>query len=300
MKSFYGNVVLITGASSGIGRATAELLAKNGFRVYGTTRKPVAENPVTENGASSEAGQDPCESGKDTGDTGKDANGGFIKMVQLDVCDDQSVKKAVDYIMEREGTIDILINNAGFGIAGAIEDTSIEEAGRQFDTNFFGVLRMCRALLPIMREKKRGLIINVSSVAGQLSIPYQSMYSASKYALEALTEALRIEVRPFGIRATMVEPGDTKTDFTRNRQYTAAAASDSSVYRERFEKAINTMIKDEMNGPTPEVVARVILKLIGKANPPIRVTVGFQYKAILFLKRLLPSRFVEYVLSRLY
>ena len=177
MKFYYGKVVLITGASSGIGKVTAQHLAGLGYRVYGTSRK-------AENGNR----------------TFSDENSnGFIEMVNLDVCDNQSAKKAVEYVIEQEGRIDVLINNAGFGISGAIEETTEEEALAQFNTNFFGMHRMCRNVLPIMRKQKKGLIINIGSVAGQFSIPYQSMYSASKYAMESYTESLRMEVRDWGI-----------------------------------------------------------------------------------------------------
>ncbi|NSW90718.1 MAG: SDR family oxidoreductase [Firmicutes bacterium] len=279
MKMIYGNTVMITGASSGIGKCIALSLMKKGYRVYGTSRNPIQKNIVVANDS---------EDGK-----------GFIEMVQLDVRSEDSIKKAVDYILRKEGKIDILINNAGFGIAGAVEDTSHEEAYEQFDTNFFGVLRMCRNVIPIMRKNKSGLIINISSVAGLISIPFQSMYSASKYALESMSEALRIELKPFGINVVLVEPGDTKTGFTANRKI-VNRANESSIYKERFIKSLNTMIKDETTGPTPEAVARAIVKILNKKNPPVRVVVGIKYKIIVFCKRLVPARFVEYVVSKLY
>ncbi|HHY82558.1 MAG TPA: SDR family oxidoreductase [Clostridiales bacterium] len=275
MKSAYGKVVLITGASSGIGEATAKFLARQGFKVYGTSRK-------ADNGSITYA---------------DDITKGFVKMVRLDVCDDQSVAEAVDYVMSQEGQIDVLINNAGFGISGAIEETSESEAYSQLNTNFFGVHRMCRKVLPIMREQKKGLIINIGSVAGQFAIPYQAMYSASKYALEAYTEALRMEVRDFGIRAAIVEPGDTRTGFTDNRYF--CKEFENSVYP-KCKSSIEKMIKDEKNGAKPEDISRVILKLIGKNEPPVRVTVGFVYKAFVFLKRFFPSRFTEFVLRKMY
>jgi short-subunit dehydrogenase len=272
-------VVLITGASSGIGKALANILMEKGYKVYGTSRK----QPTGNGGGNT---------------LQPDANGGFIKMIQLDVCSGDSVKEAVEFIVEQEGCIDVLINNAGFGIAGSVEDTSEEEAYQQFNTNFFGVHRMCRQVLPIMREQGSGLIVNVSSVAGLISIPFQSMYSASKYALEALSEAMRIEVKPFGVNVVLVEPGDTKTGFTDSRQFVNAGSD--SVYSKKFKKSINTMIKDEVNGPSPESVAKVIARVVEMKNPPVRVVAGLQYKVFVFLKRLLPSRFVEYVISKLY
>lgn len=280
MNKVYGKIVLVTGASSGIGRSIAEHLAKEGYRVYGTSRKQQPENNTISI----------IQRGNETG---------CIKMIQLDVCSEDSVKKAVNYVLEKEGSIDILINNAGFGIAGAVEDTSPEEAYRQFDTNFFGVHRMCRSVLPVMRRQGRGLIINIGSVTGLIPIPFQSMYSASKFALEALTEALRMEVKPFGIKVALVEPGDTKTGFTGSRLF-AAASGDSSVYRNSFTRSISTMIKDEMNGPEPDIVAKVVTRLTGMKNPPVRVVVGFSYKIFALLKRIVPSRFAVYVVSKLY
>lgn len=280
MDKNHGKTVLITGASSGIGASIADILVKEGYRVYGTSRKEIVEwNDDTKT--------------KCTG------NPGFFKMLQLDICSEVSVKKAVDYVLREEGTIDVLINNAGFGIAGSVEDTTTDEAIRQFDTNFFGVHRMCRAVLPVMRKQRRGLIINISSVAGFVSIPFQSMYSASKYALEAMTEALRIETKPFGVKVVLVEPGDTKTGFTKSRCFAAAADKDSD-YRERFTKSINVMIKDETNGASPASIAKIVSKVVRMKSPPVRITVGMSYKMVAFLKRVVPARFAEFIISRIY
>jgi len=279
MRKVYGDVVLVTGASSGIGREIARVFMDEGYRVYGTTRKALPEN-----GNQLEKPNN---------------SSGFIKMLTLDVCDEESVKKAVNYVYQKEGRIDILVNNAGFGIAGSIEDTSTEEAFEQFNTNFFGVHRMCRHVLPIMRKNGGGLIINISSVAAQFSVPFQAMYSASKYAVEALSEALRIEARPFGVRVAVVEPGDTRTGFTQNRQY-VKKADENSVYFNTFKKSVETMIKDETNGPGPEKIARAVLKIATKKNPPVRLTVGAGYKTIVQLKRFLPMRFVQYIVSKMY
>ncbi|HHW32483.1 MAG TPA: SDR family oxidoreductase [Clostridiaceae bacterium] len=292
------NVVLITGASSGIGKCLASLLSQRGYRVYGTSRKQPLMNMESRSNAAGH-GMSRDNTTFDRGSTDS-PDCGFIKMIQLDVCCDESVEQAVNYVIQQEGRIDILINNAGFGLAGAVEDVSHEEAYRQFDTNFFGVLRMCRKVIPIMREQKSGIIINISSVAAQFSIPFQSMYSASKGALELVTEAMRIELKPFGIKVCLVEPGDTRTSFTDNRQTAKAALQEDSAYGERFRKSVNAMIRDEINGPAPEGVAKVVLKLIKRKNPPIRKVVGIKYKVFVFLKRLLPSRIVEYLISKMY
>lgn len=280
LKAHYGNVVLVTGASSGIGKAIAETLSGRGYRVYGTSRntKPGIYNEIIS--------------------PSTDSNG-FLRMIRLDVCSEDSIREAVQLVLKNEGTIDILINNAGFGIAGSVEDTTTEEAYKQFDTNFFGVHRMCRNVIPIMRNKKNGLIINISSVAGLISIPFQSMYSSSKYAVEALTEALRMELKPFGINVSMVEPGDTKTGFTDKRVY-VAGASENSAYRDKFHKSIDSMVKSELNGPGPNKIVQAVVKIINSKNPPVRITAGFSYKVIAFLKRILPARFVLYVVSKIY
>ncbi|HHW49043.1 MAG TPA: SDR family oxidoreductase [Clostridiaceae bacterium] len=272
------DVVLVTGASSGIGKAIAERLARLGYRVYGTSRK---QKPLDDKSLEKQYGP------------------GFFKLIQLDVCNEESVKNAVEYVLEKEGTIDVLVNNAGFGIAGSVEDTSTEEAQKQFDTNFFGVHRMLRHVLPVMRKNRKGTIINISSVAGIFSIPFQSVYSASKYALEALSEALRVEVKPFGIKVVLVEPGDTRTEFTSRRQI-VTAAGENSVYKESFERSLNTMVRDEINGPEPDVVAKVVIKILRRKNPPVRVVVGASYKAMVILKRFIPARFVEYIIGKLY
>lgn len=268
-------VVLITGASSGIGQAIAYSLMERGFKVYGTSRKIKSGEII-----SAQEGT------------------GFLHMLPLDVCLEDSVKRAVDYIQEREETLDILINNAGFGIAGSVEDTSTEEALYQFNTNFFGVHRMCRAVLPKMRAQGQGLIINISSVAGFISIPYQSMYSASKAAIESMTEALRIEVKPFGIKVSLIEPGDIKTDFTVSRYYVKEAAN--SAYKEKFLRAIGTMEKDEQKGPLPKEVVDSVVKIINSNDPPVRLVVGFSYKILVLLKRFMPARLAELVISKIY
>jgi short-subunit dehydrogenase len=276
MSNSVNQVAFITGASSGIGNGLREYFFKEGYKVYGTSRN--ADNEAA--------------------DYKVGASGNFIKMINLDVCSDESVQSAVDYVIKKEGTIDVLINNAGYGIAGSVEDTTVEDAYNQLNTNFFGTLRVCRAVLPIMREHKSGTIVNISSVAGLISIPYQSLYSVSKYGIEALTEALKIEVRPFGVKVSMVEPGDTKTGFTDKRVFTEN--SDKSAYKDTFLKSIKTMEKDERNGVSPEDVVRVVAKVVKMKNPPVRTIVGLQYQAIVFLKRILPTRFFQFIISKVY
>jgi short-subunit dehydrogenase len=273
-------VALITGASSGIGRATAQYLMAKGYHVYGTSRK--VEGRFSEG----HSDFDP-------------KSGGFIDMIPMDVTCDTSVEVAIKTVFAKEGQIDVLVSNAGTGIAGSIEDTSIIEAKNQFETNVFGSLRVIQSVLPIMREQHSGKIIALSSVAGVISIPYQAHYSASKFAMEAMIEALRYEIAAFGIKACLVEPGDTKTGFTHSRTV-SKGSTEKSPYHARFQRSLTRMEHDEQNGASPDAVARVIYAMIRKKSPPVRVTVGFQYKAVLFLKRLLPTRILEKMIGMLY
>jgi NAD(P)-dependent dehydrogenase (short-subunit alcohol dehydrogenase family) len=249
-------VVLVTGASSGIGACCAAYLAANGFRVYGGSRSAVTAQGV--------------------------------EPLTLDVTDDASVALAVETILAREGRLDALVNNAGFGIAGAIEDTSIEEAREQFEINFFGVLRMCRAVLPIMRQQKSGYIINIGSIGGLIAIPFQGFYSASKFALEGFSEALRLEVGPLGIHVVLIEPGDHRTAFTQNRRSTRGSEV-GSPYRDRFERAIARMASDEQGGPSPEGIAHLLHKILNQPHPRLRYTVGpGAQRAAVWIKRTMP------------
>ncbi|MDF2521186.1 MAG: short-chain dehydrogenase/reductase [Clostridia bacterium] len=278
MNKLYGDVVLVVGASSGMGKAIAEALASEDYKVYGTSRK--AEMP------------------KEQDEIAAAQSGGFLKMLQLDVCSQESIERAVNFIKEKEGGIDILVNCPGFALAGSVEDTSFEEAFMEFNTNFFGIHRVCRSVLPVMREKSKGLIINISSTAGLIPVPFQSFYSASKFALEAMTEGMRSEVKPFGINVAMVEPGDTKTGFTNSRVF--VKDSKDSAYKNVFDSSIERMIKDEQSGPPPVGVVKTVMRMINSSNPPVRVVVGPINKVLAFLKRVLPSRLVVYIVSKLY
>jgi short-subunit dehydrogenase len=263
------NVILVTGASSGIGKACAERLAGLGHKVYGTSRK--SKGKV-----------------------------GSIEMLSMDVTQDPSVADVVAHILKVEGRIDALINNAGYGIAGAVEETSIAEAQAQFDTNFFGMFRVTKAVLPGMRERRAGLIVNMSSIGGLISIPFQSFYCATKFAIEGFTEALRMEVRAFGIRVALLEPGDHRTNFTGNRVRTKESQG-PSPYREKFEAALGVMEHDERNGPAPEAIARCVEKLLGQKSPALRVPVGmFLQRFAVKLKRILPASVFESIICSTY
>ncbi len=261
-------VVLVTGASSGIGASCAAYLATRGYRVYGGSRGAVTTEDV--------------------------------EALKLDVADDASVARAIGTILAREGRLDVLVNNAGFGIAGAIEDTSIDEARAQFEVNFFGVLRLCRAALPLMRRQKTGYIVNIGSIGGLIAIPFQGFYSASKFALEGLSESLRLEVRPFGIQVVLIEPGDHRTSFTQNRRATSGSAA-GSVYRDRFERAVSRMALDEQGGPSPEGIARLLHKVLNNPRPRLRYAAGpAAQRAAVWIKRTMPYAVMEKIMQDYY
>ena len=262
-------VVLITGASSGIGKACADHLASLGHKVYGTSRKGAAGS-------------------------------GSVQMISMDVTDDRSVSDGVGRVIQSEGRLDALVNNAGFGIAGAVEDTSIPEAQQQFDTNFFGMVRLTKAVLPRMRERRSGTIINMGSIGGLISIPFQSFYCASKFAIEGFTEALRMEVHGFGIRVALIEPGDHRTNFTQNRLRTKEAQN-NSAYREMFERSLGVMERDEQGGPPPEGIARRVAKILSSKSPALRHPVGmFLQRFAVTLKRTLPGGVFESIIRSTY
>ena len=262
-------VVLITGASSGIGRACAIFLSRQGYRVYGTSRRAQPDGlPFTP--------------------------------LQMDVTGDASVQQAVQTILEQRGRIDVVVNNAGIGYGGAVEDTSIEEAQATLETNFFGALRVCRAVLPSMRAQAGGIIINVSSIGGLMGLPYQGLYSASKYALEGMSEALRMEVKRFGVHVVLLEPGDIHTEFTANRRRTRSAEADS-VYHAAYVRALAKIESDERSGVKPELVARTVARIIATPVPRMRYIVGpFYEKLAVMVKRLVPDALFERIMMSNY
>ena len=260
-------VVLITGGSCGFGRACADHLAGCGHRVYGTSRR--ANFP----------------SGSSTTQ--------FPLIIPMDVRDEDSVAAAVDFILEREGRLDVLVNNAGFALTGAIELTSTEEARRQFETNFFGVHRVCRRVLPTMRRQCSGLIVNISSMGGLIALPFQGFYCATKYALEALTESLRMEVKPFGLQVALIEPGDFKTRISANRVL-SAASTEPSDYAVQQRAAVDVITRNERNGADPRKVAVLLGKIIDRQRVRPRYLVGMYFqKLAVRTKRVLPASVFE-------
>lgn len=254
-------VVLITGASSGVGQATARLLAQQGYRVFGTSRQPARARAI--------AG---------------------VEMLPLDVRSDESVAACVQAVIQRAGQIDILVNNAGYELAGAAEEISIEEAKAQFETNFFGVLRMVKAVLPLMRRQQQGQIINISSLAGLTPVPFMGVYSASKFAVEGYTDALRQEVRSFNVKVSQIEVGFLNTPMMAHRQVAAQPIADYAPQRQR---AFDAFRDYETKGPGPELVADAVLKIITSRRPRLRYLVGQEAKSIALLKRFLPEGMID-------
>ncbi len=262
-------VVFITGISSGFGKHTAGLLAKKGYKVYGTSRRDI------------EVGEG-------------------ISVIKADVTDVASVKQAVESVLQIEESIDVLINNAGMGIAGSIEETSMEEVKLQMDTNFYGALHTIQAVLPFMREQRKGLIINISSIGGLMGLPYVGHYAVSKFALEGLSESLYMEVEPFNVKVVLVNPGDFHTDFTASRKIIAGATADSP-YDHYFRKALAIVEKNELSGLHPSKLARKLLQIIEKKRPKARYVVAtFEQKLSVKLKCLIPDAWFFNILSSYY
>lgn len=266
MKKNEGKVAVVTGGSSGIGKAAAKRLLSAGFIVYELSRK---EREKEEK----------------------------IIHVTCDVTDFDAVKVAVEKIYSEQKRIDVLVNNAGGGISGAVEFTKTEDAKKLFDVNFFGAVNLCRAVIPFMREQGFGRIINLSSVAGELSIPYQSFYSATKAAINSLTLALRNELKPFKITVCALMPGDVCTGFTASRK---KSSEGDDIYKGHIEKAVSQMEKDEQNGMSPDVLGKKIARLAIKKRVKPFYTCGTKYKLFLFLAKILPRSFSNYIVGKLY
>jgi NAD(P)-dependent dehydrogenase (short-subunit alcohol dehydrogenase family) len=255
------DVILITGASAGIGRACADRQHTLGWKVVGASRRGVS-------------------------------SGGWAPLV-MDVDSDTSVASGVGAVLSEHGRLDAVVACAGWGLAGAAEQTPMGEAQDQMETNFWGAVRVVQQALPAMRKQGGGRIILVSSIGGVIGIPFQSFYSASKFAMEGYGESLAYEVEPFGIQVTLVEPGNVKTDFTESRRHVAAPEGDDA-YRAATAKALGTMIEDEANGVPPDRVAVVVQRALQAKRAPRRLSVGkFDERIGIMGKRLLPYRLFE-------
>ena len=261
-------VVLITGASSGIGKITAEYLLQKGFIVYGTSRNPKKENYN-------------------------------FRIMQLDVKDMNSIKTAIETVIKREHRIDVLINNAGMGITGPIEDTPTDEMRSVFDTNFFGAVDVIKCVLPQMRLQASGLIINITSIAGYMGLPYRGIYSATKGALEIITETLRMEVKNFGIEITNIAPGDFATNIASGRYQTPVL--EDSPYKKSYKENLDLMNSHVSEGSNPMQMAKFIGRIIDKPKPRIHYKVGsFLQKFSIVLKRILPDKIFEKMMMNHY
>lgn len=259
--------ILITGVSSGFGKYTSEFLASKGYNVYGTFR---SNRPELKG----------------------------VNLLNMDVTQPDAIKQTVDTILQKEQTIDVLINNAGMGIAGPIEETNHEEAALQMNTNFMGSVNMIQAILPVMRKAGGGTIVNLSSIGGLMGLPFQAFYAASKFAIEGLSEGLRMELKGHNIKIVVLEPGDFKTNFTANRKLIATANVDHSPYNDSFNRAIAVIEKDEQGGMKPEYFARKVYKILQKKNPRQRYVISsFEQKLAVFLKIILPGKIFRAILE---
>ena len=262
-------VVLITGGSSGIGKSIGTFLSQKGFTVYGTSRNP------------------------------EKVSNAVFPLIALDVRDVASIQSAVAKVIQETGRLDIVINNAGVGITGPLEEIPMEEIKNNFETNFFGPIEVMKAALPQMRAQQSGLIINITSIAGYMGLPYRSVYSASKGALELITEALRMEVKSFGIQITNVAPGDFATNIAAGRFH--APVVQGSAYEKVYAGVLKTMDEHVDSGSNPNEMAEAIYQIIQNPHPRIHYKVGvFMQKFSIVLKRILPDKVYEKILMNHY
>jgi len=262
-------VVLITGGSSGIGKSVGEFLSEKGFIVYGTSRSPEKYKQSK------------------------------FPILALDVKDEATISETVNTIIDKEGQLDVVINNAGAGITGPIEETPNAEIKNNFDTNFFGPINVIKAVLPLMRKQHAGLIINITSIAGYMGLPYRGVYSASKGALELLTEAFRMEIKDFNIKMTNIAPGDFATNIAAGRYH--APLLDDSPYKKPYGDTLDLMNTHVDNGSDPDMMAKSVYRIINTPNPKGHYKVGeFMQKFSIVLKRILPDKVYEKLLMKHY
>jgi NAD(P)-dependent dehydrogenase (short-subunit alcohol dehydrogenase family) len=259
--------VLITGASSGIGAAAARRLHEAGFRVFGTTRHPASLAPDAPE----------------------------IEWLGMDVRDEKSVRAGVDAVLAAAARLDAVVCNAGFGIFGSVEEVTLSEARAQFDTNFFGTLATLRATLPALRMAGAGRAVLVGSLAGRAPIPFQAHYSASKAAIEALAFALANELRAFGVRVSLIEPGDIRTPFNQSTDFRPAR---QSIYGEAIERCRKIVEHSLDDAPAPEIVAEAIQRALSDRRPRFRYAVGREALSVALGRRLLPDRWSLRLLGR--
>jgi NAD(P)-dependent dehydrogenase (short-subunit alcohol dehydrogenase family) len=260
-------VIFITGISSGFGKQTSVLLAKAGHTVYGTIRK---ESETSEG----------------------------VRYITMDLTDLNSIRRAVSTVIEKEGRIDVLINNAGMHTGGPIENLPLEYIKLQLDTNFYGMVNLIREVLPYMRKQGGGKIINISSIGGLMGLPFQGYYSAAKFAVEGFSEALRMEVNQFNIKVILINPGDFHTSNSANRRNFLAPSGKDDPYKEQFEKSLSVIEKDETKGWDPVILARKMVKIVDAANPAQRYIISsFEQKLAVALKYILPGKIFRMILQ---
>lgn len=263
-------VVLITGGSSGIGKAIGTYLTSRGFIVYGTTRNLKNYGHFED-----------------------------FQLLEMDVTNTASIQQAVHVLIAKEKKIDVLINNAGIGITGPLEETPYEEITKTFDTNFNGPIHMIKAVLPHMRKARKGLIINITSIAGYMGLPYRGIYSATKGALGIVTEALRMETKDFGIHIANIAPGDFATNIVAGRFH--APVLEDSAYQIPYGKTLKQINEGVNDGEDPILVAKTVLKVIQAKNPKVHYKVGsFMQKFSIRLKHMLPDKIYEKLLLNHY
>ena len=253
LSSSNQKVAVVTGSSSGIGFETSLTLARRGFFTYATMRN-IGKGASIKSVATKE--------------------GLPIRVAQLDVTEDRSINDAVHSIISDVGKIDVLVNNAGYGLNGAFEDLAMEEIKAQFETNLFGVIRVSQAVLPIMRKQKSGIIINISSAAGRFGYPGESAYVSTKFAIEGLSESMEYELEPFGIRVVLVEPGPIRTNFADGMVAAKKSQDRISPYAEFMKKLNAVLASIRENASSPDLVAKVVLKAVTSENPSLRYLAG--------------------------
>jgi NAD(P)-dependent dehydrogenase (short-subunit alcohol dehydrogenase family) len=272
MKSIKGKTALVTGASSGIGEATALRLLEQGATVYAAARRMDRMEALKNKGA---------------------------HLIAMDVTNEDSMVKGVNSILEKEGSVDILINNAGYGSYGAIEDVPVEEGRRQFEVNIFGLARLTQLVLPGMRDKHYGKIVNISSIGGKMYTPFGGWYHATKHALEGFTDCLRLEVQPFGVDAIIIEPGGIATDWGTIAADNLKETSLKGVYKDKATETAENMTKMYTGGKLsgPDVIAKTILKSLTANRPKTRYAAGSWSRFSLTMRKVLSDRMFDRIVQ---
>jgi short-subunit dehydrogenase len=268
-----GKVALVTGASAGIGKETAKLFAQNGYTVYGAARRTEKMQELKEFG---------------------------VKLLAMDVTNEADMVKGVSEILQNEKRIDVLVNNAGYGSYGALEDVPLSEARYQFEVNIFGVARLTQLVLPTMRQQRSGKIINVSSVGGKFGEPHGVWYHATKFALEGLSDSLRMELKQFGINVVVIEPGAIKTEWSGIAKDNLLKTSGNTAYKNLAQKHAALLMNGDKQGSQPIVVAKTIWRAAESKQPKTRYATGLGAKPIIFMTKILPDKVIDKIVLGVY